>query len=233
MRNIARILLPIVIQSLSLLYVLTVSRVLLMLINYNDVASQNIFTLVIREGFEFDLLLVGFLLLVPSILLPALTSAKNLLPAWRYFIPGYSAVCITLVVTMEAVTPDFLKHFNSRPNQYFSDYIVDSMRSIETPGTSHFFALLILFVFVTLMIVGVFVYFRKLLSNVQTIQLIHSLPIGLLMILICVITANLSSNRIWVNSIDSTVAEDELREFLPPSSIVYFTYTVMGNHGSQ
>jgi phosphoglycerol transferase MdoB-like AlkP superfamily enzyme len=78
---------------------------------------------VFLQGFRFDLVLLGLVLVIPTLLFPVLASSQRLVAVWRAFLLWYLPAILVAAVFMELSTPSFVMQFDSRPNIMFVEYL--------------------------------------------------------------------------------------------------------------
>ena len=107
-----------------MLIVLGLSRAGLVLWQLDRVRAADMVGTVFAQGLRFDLVLVGFLLLLPVLTLPLLATSRVMTRVGGKLLRGYFAACFALVVFMELATPSFINEYDSRPNRIFVEYLI-------------------------------------------------------------------------------------------------------------
>ena len=114
---------PLLTFAWMLIALLTVSRLLLVVWQWDRVSEVDMLLPVMIQGLRFDLVLLGIACVVPVLLFPLLASTPRLLPAWRVFLRVYLPTKLLLALFMELATPSFVDQFDSRPNALFFEYL--------------------------------------------------------------------------------------------------------------
>ncbi|WP_229415789.1 LTA synthase family protein [Pseudoduganella armeniaca] len=109
------------------LLLLSLSRIGLVAWQWQRVAATGIVGDIFVQGVRADLILLGYLLVVPLLLLPLLGPfLARRLPAraWRVVTVGWATVALILIVFLELATPRFILQYDVRPNRLFIEYLV-------------------------------------------------------------------------------------------------------------
>jgi len=109
--------------AISLLAVLTLSRLLLVGWQWQRVADAGMLQSVFVQGLRFDLVLLGMFLAIPVLLLPLLASNRWLVPAWRVLLWTCLPAALLVAFFMELSTVSFIQQFDARPNILFFEYL--------------------------------------------------------------------------------------------------------------
>lgn len=111
------------VQMLALgLALLSLSRIGLMLWQWERVAATGIASEMLLQGVRADLILLGYLLVLPLLLAPVLAHRATR-QVWRVITVGWAIFALTFVVFMEVSTPQFLLQYDARPNRLFIEYL--------------------------------------------------------------------------------------------------------------
>jgi phosphoglycerol transferase MdoB-like AlkP superfamily enzyme len=114
---------PLVIFAAAILAALMLSRVLLVIWQWQRVSEAGMLGNILIQGLRFDLVLLGLTLLIPVLLLPLLTTSRWLINSWGIFLKLYLPTMLVLITFMECSTPSFINQFDSRPNIFFLEYL--------------------------------------------------------------------------------------------------------------
>jgi phosphoglycerol transferase MdoB-like AlkP superfamily enzyme len=104
------------------LAVLSVSRVALMAWQWGRVEQAGIAGQMLVQGVRADLILLGYLALLPVLLAPLLAH-RFAARAWRIVSAGWATLALIFVVFMELSSPQFIMQFDVRPNRLFIEYL--------------------------------------------------------------------------------------------------------------
>ena len=110
---------PVILFAASLLVALTVSRTLLIVLNWSRVDAVDGLLFVLVQGVRFDLIITCALALPVALLSPFLCSKSAWLKAAQFYLVGV----FFLAIFMEAATPTFITEYDSRPNILFVEYL--------------------------------------------------------------------------------------------------------------
>lgn len=106
---------------LSLL-MLTLSRTLLMVWQWDRVEPTGKWISILLQGIRADLIIVSFWVLIPILLMP-LWKPNQWRHAWEKFTYHWSVVGLALFIFMELATPAFIQQYDIRPNRLFVEYL--------------------------------------------------------------------------------------------------------------
>ena len=144
-----RALSPLFAFAWRLLLVLTLSRTLLVVWQWQRVADVDMFAPVFLQGLRFDLVLLGLTLVLPVLLFPLLAWSERLQTLWRGFLKIYLPAMLFAVVFMELSTPSFIDQFDFRPNILFVEYLNHPREVLATLWGAYKVPLILTIVFVT------------------------------------------------------------------------------------
>ena len=78
---------------------------------------------ILFQGIRFDLVLLGLVLAIPSIITPLATSIRAALPLWNPLLRIYLVLSFASILFIELSTPTFVNQFDLRPNYLFIEYL--------------------------------------------------------------------------------------------------------------
>lgn len=104
------------------LTLLTLSRLALVVWQYDRVAQIHALTQLFVQGLRADIIVMGLLLLLPVLLIP-LASLRGLGKVWFQFSYFWCFGALVLLVFMELATPAFILQYDVRPNRLFIEYL--------------------------------------------------------------------------------------------------------------
>lgn len=114
---------PIIYFSIILLITLLISRIGLILWNFNRIDSLYVFTEIIISGTRIDLCLTAYLLLIPALLHPWMELISKNKIYWKTLLSTYLFLIFISVIFMELATPAFINEYGLRPNRLFIEYL--------------------------------------------------------------------------------------------------------------
>jgi len=104
------------------LVLLSLSRMGLVLWQYDRVEQTELVFQVLLQGLRADIIVMGLLLLVPVLLIP-LASVRGLGKLWFQFSYFWCLTALVLLVFMELASPAFILQYDVRPNRLFVEYL--------------------------------------------------------------------------------------------------------------
>jgi phosphoglycerol transferase MdoB-like AlkP superfamily enzyme len=113
---------PMLALVLISLPLLSLSRIGLMLWQWDRVSATGMWGNMLLQGVRVDIIQLGLLVIIPLLLVP-LFASNFAWPAWKYFTYVWVIVALTLIVFMEASTPGFIGEYDTRPNRLFIEYL--------------------------------------------------------------------------------------------------------------
>ncbi|MGD8340373.1 MAG: LTA synthase family protein [Gammaproteobacteria bacterium] len=161
MKNLGALLRPFGLFALLLLAMLSVSRGVLVLWQWDRVVAADMLGPIFLQGFRFDLILLGFFLIWPMLLLPLFCTSEFMLKGWRPGLLGYFLVCLGASVFLEASTMPFIAQFDARPNRLFFEYLGYPKEIVSTLKAAYVTEISV----ATLLIAGVLWVARRLLGS--------------------------------------------------------------------
>ena len=114
---------PIIYFSIILLITLLISRIGLILWNFDRIDSLHVFSEIIISGTRIDLCLTAYLLLIPALLHPWMELISKNKIYWKTLLSTYLFLVFISVIFMELATPAFINEYGLRPNRLFIEYL--------------------------------------------------------------------------------------------------------------
>jgi phosphoglycerol transferase MdoB-like AlkP superfamily enzyme len=112
-----------VLQLLLLgLVIFSLSRIGLVLWQWERVSATGIVGQILVQGVRADLILLGYLIVVPLVLSPLLAHNKTL-GLWKNVTVAWGTFALIFIVFMEVSTPQFVMQYDVRPNRLFIEYL--------------------------------------------------------------------------------------------------------------
>ncbi len=146
------------------LLITTFSRLFLFVMFYDRVVQTHDFWILFPIGLRMDLIVICYILLLPTVLICVLPDSflKKISPFFNF----YFILFLTLILFLELATPNFIKQYDTRPNQLFIEYLIYPKEVF----TMLFKGYLLSIIF-TVIIISLFIYslvkFRKRLFGTQ------------------------------------------------------------------
>jgi phosphoglycerol transferase MdoB-like AlkP superfamily enzyme len=113
---------PLMAMVLIGLFVLSASRLGLVLWKWQRVANTGAFTQIIIQGLRVDSIQLGLMCLIPVILIP-LAAFDLTWMVWQQFSFYWVMISTVLLVFLELATPGFITEYDVRPNRLFVEYL--------------------------------------------------------------------------------------------------------------
>lgn len=104
------------------LLILTASRIGLVAWQWERVSATGIVGEVLAQGMRADLILLGYLLVLPLLLAPLLAQRYSE-RAWKRLSVAWASAGLLFIVFMELSTPQFIMQYDFRPNRLFIEYL--------------------------------------------------------------------------------------------------------------
>jgi len=225
---------PLIFFAFVLIAVLTVSRLLLVIWQWDRVTNVDMLVPVFVQGLRFDLVLLGVILVVPLLLFPFLASTRRLLPVWQFVLRVYLPTMLLLAIFMELSTPSFMNQFDSRPNFLFFEYL-DHPREVGATLWAAY-KLPLLFAVAFLLWAGIVVtkWFRRMTDQLVAPRALSVLLTTPLLLLMCLVIIRSTMDHRPVNPSTVALSKDPLVNELALSSAYTALYAVYETrHESQ
>jgi len=159
-------LLPVLLFFCSSLALLSVSRLVMALWQWQRVAAVDGFSRVMLNGVRMDLQIVGYVTL-PLLLGTLLVPASRYGRLWSRFQTVWMVVWFGLFIYMECATPSFINYYDVRPNRLFIEYL-DNPREVGlTLWADYKFQIMLSLLAVTL---GSFLFYRLLRTTTAAVR---------------------------------------------------------------
>ena len=113
---------PLIAMYMMALPILSLSRIGLMLWQYERVAATGVWPEMLLQGIRVDIIQLGLLVLLPLLIAP-LFAHKKAWQWWKRFSYLWVAISIVLLIFLEAASPGFIAEYNARPNRLFVEYL--------------------------------------------------------------------------------------------------------------
>ncbi len=102
--------------------VLSLSRAVLMVWQWDRVKAAGIPGQMLVQGVRADLILLGYFIIIPLLLAPFLAHRPTL-RLWKQFTVWWATIALVFIVFMELASPQFIMQFDTRPNRLFIEYL--------------------------------------------------------------------------------------------------------------
>jgi phosphoglycerol transferase MdoB-like AlkP superfamily enzyme len=116
-------LLPIGVFVVVTLITLSLFRFGFIVWQWERVTAAHAITDIIVQGMRFDLVLLGYLLIIPATLTPFAATHPAVQKYWQQLLRVYFLLCGVAIVFMEMATPSFITQYDARPNYLFIEYL--------------------------------------------------------------------------------------------------------------
>ena len=104
------------------LVIFSSSRLALVTWQWGRVEATGAVGAIFLQGVRADLILLGYLILLPLVLAPLLAH-RRWARAWRLLTLGWTALALMFIVFMELASPQFIMQYDVRPNRLFVEYL--------------------------------------------------------------------------------------------------------------
>lgn len=113
---------PLVLLLLVGLAIVTTSRGILFLLYSERILATGNWPLLLLQGVRADLIMLGYWLIIPLLLLPMFILA-NASKGWQLFTRVWVVAVLGLILALELMTPAFIAQYDVRPNHLFIEYL--------------------------------------------------------------------------------------------------------------
>lgn len=214
---------PLLSFAWRLLAILFVSRLVLVVWQWQRVVDADMLGSVFLQGLRFDLLLVGLFLLIPVLCIPLLASNRLLHPVWRLFLRIYLPIVLLIALFMELSTPSFIEQFDFRPNILFIEYLDHPREVFATLWAAYKTPLIVAAVLVSGFSWLTFKQFRQFTASESHLGVWRVAIVTPLLLILCVGMVRSTLDHRPVNPSTVALSNDPLVNDLALSS----TYTVL------
>ncbi len=104
------------------LLMMSLSRLGLLLWQWDRVNATGIFGRIIVQGVRADLIILGYFILIPLLFAPLLAHRKTAV-FWKRCTATWTVIALAFIIFMELSTPQFIMQFDVRPNRLFVEYL--------------------------------------------------------------------------------------------------------------
>ncbi|MDD9173496.1 LTA synthase family protein [Aliivibrio sp. S2TY2] len=115
---------PVIMTFSICLAILTISRLLLIMWQWDRVCDANGFFKLIVSGLRIDVSSLCYLFILPGLLSSILSSETIIGKFWKYILRIWITISIWFIVYMEAATIPFILEYDLRPNRLFIEYLI-------------------------------------------------------------------------------------------------------------
>jgi phosphoglycerol transferase MdoB-like AlkP superfamily enzyme len=115
---------PLAVFAAAVLVALSVARVGFVLWQYDRVRAAGMLGTVLAQGLRFDLIVVGFLTVIPTLLLWLFATSRTMARIGNWLLRGYLVAAFAAVLFLELATPSFINQYDARPNSLFFEYLI-------------------------------------------------------------------------------------------------------------
>ena len=224
MRTLLAALRPLLLLAGGILIINTISRLALVVVFYSRVSEVDAVGFILKQGFRFDLVIVGMTLIVPMLIFPALMYKRSTIIVWRNLMMIYLPIVMVAVLFMELATVPFAEQFDARPNDMFFAYIGYPNEILSTLWNADRLQLLIGLAVVLSFAYGVFMLCRMMSQSMQPVSGTSAIPasIAICLILGIMIRSSLGHRPVSPSTLART--SDSLVNDLPLNSLYTLAY---------
>src|SRR5690349_9642459 len=115
---------PLAVFAVAVLVALSVARVGLVLWQYDRVRAAGMLGTVFFQGVRFDLIVIGFLTVIPTLLLWLFATSRTMARVGNSLLRGYLVTAFAAMLFLELATPSFINQYDARPNSIFFEYLI-------------------------------------------------------------------------------------------------------------
>jgi len=215
---------PLAVFAFAILAVLSLARLGLVLCQLDRVLAAHILAAVFLEGLRFDLVVVGFLLAIPALLLVPFATSRVMAHHGNRWLRSYFTATFIGVLFLELATPSFINQYDARPNAMFLEYLVYPKEVASTLVAGYGYQLLVAAVVIALATLGL----RRVLSTSlelpqRPMQFVAALVLTPALLVLCFVAMRSSFDHRAINPSMAALSTDPMANDLGMNS----TYTVL------
>ncbi len=175
------------------------------------------------QGLRFDLVMLGYMLLLPAALTPIFFTGKPTMKVWKPLSRGYFSLCVAFITFMEVLTPSFINEYDARPNFLFVEYLMYPKEVFSTLWGAYKLQIFITFITVPLIAFITSYIIKKNENTTEPIQFWKAALLTPVLLVICFIMARSTTDYRPVNPSTVAFSSDPMVNDLPLNS----TYTLL------
>lgn len=215
----------ILLVMVSGLLLLSLSRLGLLLWQWQRVSESEIGFELMFQGLRADLIMVS-MLMVPVVLLFPLGGIKILRPVWQKLFLLWTVLILTLLLFMELATPAFLMQYDVRPNRLFIEYLSYPKEVISMLWNGFRLSVLASIAGTTLFVVFCYRFYSARFSHFHSLSVSRSLLVWPLLVVIVFLGARSTLGHRPVNPAFFALTPDPMVNSLMLSSAWSAAYAV-------
>lgn len=163
--------------------IFSLSRAGLVLWQWERVAATGIALQIMVQGVRADLIMLGYLIVVPMLLAPFLAHRKTF-RLWKGFTVTWGTFALIFIVFMEVSTPQFVMQYDVRPNRLFIEYLSYPEEVMSTLWNGFRIALLLGIVATVLLGTGIYKLLKASSADIRTIGSVKLLLLWPILVLL-------------------------------------------------
>ena len=211
-----------------MLTLLFLSRIALVIWQWDRVNAVNGLWPVFRGGLRMDLMVLAQLTLLPAIITPFFSSDTRLSRIWRYLLAFWLTFWLVIFVVLEVATPAFILEYDTRPDRLFVEYLQHPKEvfSMLLGG----FKLPVLAALAATLIVSYYGwrFFSKQVGHFFDWSLIHKTVASVLVLFLLFLAARSSLQHRPANPSSVAFSGDRMVNTLPLNSAYNVLYAIYG-----
>lgn len=215
---------PLGLFALAVLVSLSVARLGLVVWQLERVTAAEMLGSIFVQGLRFDLIVVGFLLVLPSLLLVPFATTRVMRRYGNGLLRGYLTATFAGVLFLELATPSFINQYDARPNEIFLEYLIYPKEVASTMLAGYSYQLgaaLLVIALATVVLRRVLA--RSLVPPPRPMHLLAALLLTPALLVLCVIAMRSSFDHRAVNPSMVAISTDPMTNDLALNS----TYSVL------
>ncbi|TEW56524.1 LTA synthase family protein [Psychromonas sp. RZ22] len=220
------VLFPVVAVFLLGLIILTISRAALCTWQAQRVKKAQGLKTIFISGLRMDIVTLSYLLVLPGLLSCLLTGIDVINGVWLVILQIWLIASIWLLIYMEVSSPTFIKEYDVRPNRFFIEYLIYPKEVISMLWTGYKLELFISLVASLATLYFGWIFSSYLVSDLGTLSWYWRLPLGLLVIALCLLGARSSFGHRGINPSMIAFSNDNLMNDLALNSSYSVLYAL-------
>jgi phosphoglycerol transferase MdoB-like AlkP superfamily enzyme len=220
---------PVLAFLLPMLVYLSLSRLLLLIWQFDRVSDTDGTWFILMQGLRFDLVVLAGFLIIPVSLLPLLATNRWSMKPAVWLLKVYFIVLTALLVFLELATPNFIMQFDFRPNILMVEYLKYPKEIMSMLLKAYPLQLLVSVLLTAAAVFGMHRLLKRVFEKAKP-SVIWSAPLlSILVFLLCAMAIRSTLDHRPVNPSTVAFSSDPLVNSLPLSSTYSVLYALYEN----
>lgn len=226
LKSLLGVLFPIAATFSAGIILLTLSRLGLCYWKRERVINANGVKPIFLSGLRMDIVTMCYLLILPSLLTCLLTGVEPINDIWLTFLRVWIVAGLWLLVYMEISTPTFINEYDVRPNRFFVEYLIYPKEVMSMLWTGYKLELFLGVIISALSLYAGWIFSGVIVSDLPSLAWYWRLPLGLLIVGLCVLGARSSFGHRGINPSMIAFSNDNLINDMALNSTYSVIYAI-------